>query len=158
MKIRVGFGQDTHKLVKGRPMMIGGVDVPYHLGCDGHSDADVLLHAICDAMLGAANMRDIGYHFPDKDMQYKDIDSKILLQKTKQLITEKGWKINNIDTTILLEHPAISPYIPEMKEIISFVLEIDIEDISIKAKTSEELGFIGREEGLSVYAIILLQQ
>ncbi|MDD3281540.1 MAG: 2-C-methyl-D-erythritol 2,4-cyclodiphosphate synthase [Bacteroidales bacterium] len=158
MKIRVGFGQDTHKLVKGRPMIIGGVHVPYHLGCEGHSDADALLHAICDAMLGAANMRDIGYHFPDKDMEYKDIDSKILLKKTKQLITEKGWRINNIDTTILLEHPAISPYIPEMKEIISLVLEIDIEDISIKAKTSEELGFIGREEGLSVYAIILLQQ
>jgi len=158
MKIRVGFGQDTHKLVKGRPMIIGGVHVPYHLGCEGHSDADALLHAICDAMLGAANMRDIGYHFSDKDMEYKDIDSKILLKKTKQLITEKGWRINNIDTTILLEHPAISPYIPEMKEIISLVLEIDIEDISIKAKTSEELGFIGREEGLSVYAIILLQQ
>ncbi|MBP7102184.1 MAG: 2-C-methyl-D-erythritol 2,4-cyclodiphosphate synthase [Bacteroidales bacterium] len=158
MKIRVGFGQDTHKLVKGRPMIIGGVHVPYHLGCEGHSDADALLHAICDAMLGAANLRDIGYHFPDKDIQYKNIDSKILLKKTKQLITEKGWIINNIDTTILLEHPSISPYIPEMKAIIASVLEIDIEDISIKAKTSEKMGFIGREEGLSVYAIILLQQ
>lgn len=158
MKVRVGFGQDTHKLVKGRPMIIGGAHIPYHLGCEGHSDADALLHAICDAMLGAANMRDIGFHFSDKDIQYKDIDSRILLKKTKQLITEKGWRINNIDSTIILQHPALSPYIPEMKDIIASVLEINIDDISIKAKTSEKLGFIGREEGLSVYAIVLLQQ
>lgn len=158
MKIRVGLGQDTHKLVKGRPMMIGGIHIPYHLGCEGHSDADVLIHAICDAMLGAANLRDIGFHFPDSDLKFKDIDSKILLKETKHLICEKGWKINNIDSTVLLEHPIIGPYIPQMKEIISTILEIDIDDISIKAKTSENLGFVGREEGVSVYTVALLQQ
>lgn len=158
MKIRVGLGQDTHKLVKGRPMMIGGIHIPYHLGCEGHSDADVLIHAICDAMLGAANLRDIGFHFPDTDLKYKNIDSKILLKETKRLISEKGWKINNIDSAVLLEHPAIGPYIPQMKETISAILEIAIDDISIKAKTSEGLGFVGREEGVSVYAVVLLQQ
>jgi len=158
MKIRVGLGMDTHSLVKGRPFIIGGIAIPYTLGCDGHSDADVLIHAICDALLGAANLRDIGYHFPDTDHQYKDIDSKILLQKTNHLITSLGWKIENIDATIILEQPKLSPFVPAMQACISLILGLPVEDISIKAKTSEKMGFIGRGEGVSATVVVLLQK
>ncbi|HON21114.1 MAG TPA: 2-C-methyl-D-erythritol 2,4-cyclodiphosphate synthase, partial [Bacteroidales bacterium] len=157
MKIRIGLGVDTHKLVKNRNLMLGGIHIPSALGCQGHSDADVLIHAICDALLGAVNLRDIGYHFPDTDNEYKDIDSKILLTKTHQLIQSKGWKIINIDSTIVIEQPKLSPYIALMKESLANVLKLEIEDISIKAKTSEKLGFIGREEGVSAYAVVLVE-
>lgn len=158
MKIRIGLGVDTHKLVKSRNLMLGGIHIPSALGCQGHSDADVLIHAICDALLGAVNLRDIGYHFPDTDNEYKDIDSKILLTKTHQLIQSKGWKIINIDSTIVIEQPKLSPYIALMKESLANVLKLEIEDISIKAKTSEKLGFIGREEGVSAYAVVLVEK
>ncbi|HOF15834.1 MAG TPA: 2-C-methyl-D-erythritol 2,4-cyclodiphosphate synthase [Bacteroidales bacterium] len=158
MKIRIGLGVDTHKLVKNRNLMLGGIHIPSALGCQGHSDADVLIHAICDALLGAVNLRDIGYHFPDTDNEYKDIDSKILLTKTHQLIQSKGWKIINIDSTIVIEQPKLSPYIALMKESLANVLKLEIEDISIKAKTSEKLGFIGREEGVSAYAVVLVEK
>ncbi|MGI6292469.1 MAG: 2-C-methyl-D-erythritol 2,4-cyclodiphosphate synthase [Bacteroidales bacterium] len=158
MKIRIGLGVDTHKLVKNRNLMLGGIHIPSALGCQGHSDADVLIHAICDALLGAVNLRDIGYHFPDTDNEYKDIDSKILLTKTHQLIQSKGWKIINIDSTIVIEQPKLSSYIALMKESLANVLKLEIEDISIKAKTSEKLGFIGREEGVSAYAVVLVEK
>lgn len=158
MKIRIGFGFDTHKLQKDRDLIIGGVKIPYKVGCVGHSDADVLIHAICDALLGAANLRDIGFHFPDTDAKFKDISSLILLKETKKLIASQGWKIVNIDTTIVLEQPKISTYITSMQQTLSTVLEIETIDVSIKAKTSEKLGFIGREEGISAYAVALLQQ
>lgn len=158
MKIRIGLGVDTHKLIKNRNLMLGGIHIPSALGCQGHSDADVLIHAICDALLGAVNLRDIGYHFPDTDNEYKDIDSKILLTKTHQLIQSKGWKIINIDSTIVIEQPKLSPYIALMKESLANVLKLEIEDISIKAKTSEKLGFIGREEGVSAYAVVLVEK
>jgi len=138
--------------------MLGGIHIPSALGCQGHSDADVLIHAICDALLGAVNLRDIGYHFPDTDNEYKDIDSKILLTKTHQLIQSKGWKIINIDSTIVIEQPKLSSYIALMKESLANVLKLEIEDISIKAKTSEKLGFIGREEGVSAYAVVLVEK
>ena len=157
MKIRIGLGVDTHKLVKNRNLMLGGIHIPYHLGSDGHSDADVLIHAL-RALLGAVNLRDIGYHFPDTDNEYKDIDSKILLTKTHQLIQSKGWKIINIDSTIVIEQPKLSSYIALMKESLANVLKLEIEDISIKAKTSEKLGFIGREEGVSAYAVVLVEK
>jgi 2-C-methyl-D-erythritol 2,4-cyclodiphosphate synthase len=128
------------------------------LGCDGHSDADVLIHAICDALLGAAGLSDIGTHFPDTDLQYKDIDSKILLDRTYQLIKKNGWHIVNIDSTIVLQQPKIGEYIPFMKDVLSSILDIEKEKIAIKAKTSENLGFIGRQEGVSAYAVVLLQQ
>lgn len=158
MNLRIGLGTDTHRLVKNRKLMIGGCCVPYHLGCDGHSDADVLIHAICDALLGAAGLSDIGTHFPDTDLQYKDIDSKILLDRTYQLIKKNGWHIVNIDSTIVLQQPKIGEYIPFMKDVLSSILDIEKEKIAIKAKTSENLGFIGRQEGVSAYAVVLLQQ
>ncbi|MFA7401021.1 MAG: 2-C-methyl-D-erythritol 2,4-cyclodiphosphate synthase [Bacteroidetes bacterium ADurb.Bin234] len=158
MNLRIGLGTDTHRLVKGRKLMLGGYCVPYHLGSDGHSDADVLIHAICDALLGAAGLSDIGTHFPDTDLQYKDIDSKILLDRTYQLIKKNGWHIVNIDSTIVLQKPKIGEYIPYMKDVLSSVLDIEKEKIAIKAKTSENLGFIGRQEGVSAYAVVLLQQ
>ncbi len=158
MNLRIGLGTDTHRLVKGRKLMLGGFCVPYHLGSDGHSDADVLIHAICDALLGAAGLSDIGTHFPDTDLQYKDIDSKILLDRTYQLIKKNGWHIVNIDSTIVLQKPKIGEYIPYMKDVLSSVLDIEKEKIAIKAKTSENLGFIGRQEGVSAYAVVLLQQ
>ncbi len=158
MKLRIGLGIDTHKLVKNRALMLGGIQIPSLWGCEGHSDADVLIHAICDAIFGAANLRDIGYHFPDTDNKYKNIDSKILLTKTLELIQSKGWKIINIDATIVIEQPKLAPYITLMKDSLSSLLKIDTEDISIKAKTSEKLGFIGREEGISAYAVVLLEK
>ena len=158
MKIRIGLGFDVHKLVEGRDLWMGGVKIPHTLGLLGHSDADVLIHAICDAILGAANMRDIGFHFPDTAGEYKDIDSKILLKKTVALVREKGYEIGNIDATICAERPKMNPHIPEMQRVLSEVMGIDIDDISIKATTTEKLGFTGREEGISAYAVALIEK
>ena len=158
MKVRIGFGFDVHKLVEGRDLWMGGVKIPHSLGLLGHSDADVLIHAICDAILGAANMRDIGFHFPDTAGEYKDIDSKILLKKTVALVREKGYEVGNIDATICAERPKMNPHIPEMQRILSEVMSIDIDDISIKATTTEKLGFTGREEGISAYAVALIEK
>lgn len=158
MKVRIGFGFDVHKLVEGRDLWMGGVKIPHSLGLLGHSDADVLIHAICDAILGAANMRDIGFHFPDTAGEYKDIDSKILLKKTVALVCEKGYEIGNIDATICAERPKMNPHIPEMQRVLSEVMSIDIDDISIKATTTEKLGFTGREEGISAYAVALIEK
>ena len=158
MKVRIGFGFDVHKLVEGRDLWMGGVKIPHTLGLLGHSDADVLIHAICDAILGAANMRDIGFHFPDTAGEYKDIDSKILLKKTVALVREKGYEIGNIDATICAERPKMNPHIPEMQRVLSEVMGIDIDDISIKATTTEKLGFTGREEGISAYAVALIER
>ena len=154
--IRVGFGFDVHKLVEGRDLWLGGIKIPHSLGLLGHSDADVLIHAICDALLGAANMRDIGYHFPDTSEDTLDIDSKILLKKTVELIATKGYHIGNIDATICAERPKINPHVEVMKECLARVMDIDIDDISIKATTTEKLGFTGREEGISAYATVLV--
>ena len=156
MGMRIGFGIDFHQLTEGRDLWLGGVKVPHDKGALGHSDADVLLHAICDGLLGAACLGDIGVHFPDTSAVYKDIDSKILLEKTYQLITEAGYKIENIDTSICLELPKIKPFIPNMQEVISTILHISVNDISIKATTTEKMGFVGREEGLIAYASVLL--
>ena len=153
---RVGFGFDTHKLCKGRKLMLGGIHIPHVLGSEGHSDADVLIHAMCDALLGASNMRDIGYHFPDTDPTLKNIDSTILLQKVHRMIEEKQWKIENIDCTIVAQQPKLSPYIPQIQQTLATLLFLDESCVSIKAKTSEKLGFIGREEGISAYSIALL--
>ncbi len=152
MKVRVGFGFDVHKLVEGRDLWLGGIKIPHSLGLLGHSDADVLIHAICDALLGAANMRDIGYHFPDTSADTLDIDSKILLKKTIDLIATKG----NIDATVCAERPKINPYVEKMKECLATVMNADVDDISIKATTTEKLGFTGREEGISAYATVLI--
>ncbi|MBQ6049460.1 MAG: 2-C-methyl-D-erythritol 2,4-cyclodiphosphate synthase [Bacteroidaceae bacterium] len=158
MRIRVGMGYDVHRLVEGRDLWLGGIKVEHSLGLDGHSDADVLIHAICDALLGAANMRDIGYHFPDNSNQYLNIDSKILLRKTVELIESKGYQVGNIDATICAERPKLNPFIPQMQQCMADVIGIDAEDISIKATTTEKLGFTGREEGMSAYAVVLIQK
>ena len=158
MNIRVGFGFDVHQLVEGRDLWIGGIRIEHEKGLLGHSDADVLIHTICDALLGAANMRDIGYHFPDTAGEYKNIDSKILLKKTVELIATKGYSIGNIDSTICAERPKLNPHIPTMKEVLSQLMNIDIDDISIKATTTEKLGFTGREEGISAYATVLIHK
>ena len=156
MKIRTGFGFDVHKLVEGRELWMGGIKLEHSLGLLGHSDADVLIHAICDALLGAANMRDIGYHFPDTSADTLDIDSKILLRKTMDLIATKGYRLGNIDATICAERPKMNPHIPAMKECLAKVMACDVDDISIKATTTEKLGFTGREEGISAYATVLI--
>lgn len=158
MKIRVGFGFDVHKLVEGRELWIGGIRIEHPLGLLGHSDADVLLHAVCDAMLGAANMRDIGYHFPDTSADTLDIDSKVLLRKTSELIASKGYTVGNIDATICAERPKLNPHIPAMRECMAGILGIDEDDVSVKATTTERLGFTGREEGISAYATVLLEK
>ena len=158
MKIRTGLGYDVHRLVEGRDLWLGGIKIPHTLGLLGHSDADVLIHAICDALLGAANMRDIGYHFPDTSADTLDIDSKILLKKTVDLIATKGYKIGNIDATICAERPKINPHVPNMKACLAQVMGIDEDDISIKATTTERLGFTGREEGISAYAVVLVEK
>jgi 2-C-methyl-D-erythritol 2,4-cyclodiphosphate synthase len=159
MKIKIGFGYDVHKLVEGRDLWLGGIKLEHTHGLLGHSDADVLIHAICDAILGAANMRDIGYHFPPKKgNEFENIDSKILLRKTIDLVAAKGYTIGNIDATVCAERPKMNPRIPEMKETLAQVMDIDIDDISIKATTSEKLGFTGREEGISAYAVVLLEK
>jgi 2-C-methyl-D-erythritol 2,4-cyclodiphosphate synthase len=156
MSYRIGSGVDFHQLVEGRDLWIGGIKIPHHKGALGHSDADVLLHAICDALLGALNLGDIGIHFPDTDAAYKNIDSKILLQKTYVLIINKGYSIVNIDSTLCLESPKIKNYVPAMREVIATILHISTDDISIKATTTEQMGFVGREEGLVAYATALL--
>lgn len=158
MKIRVGFGFDVHQLVPGRELWLGGIKFEHELGLLGHSDADVLIHAICDALLGAANMRDIGYHFPDTAGEYKNIDSKILLVKTVELIGTKGYRIGNIDATVCAERPKLKARIPEMQEVLALLMGIDTEDVSIKATTTEKLGFTGREEGISAYATVLIEK
>lgn len=158
MKIRVGFGYDVHKLTEGRDLWLGGIKIDHSKGLLGHSDADVLLHAICDALLGAANLRDIGYHFPDTASEYESIDSKILLRKTLDVIQEKGYSVENIDATVCAERPKINPHIPAMQAIIAEILKIDEDDVSIKATTSERMGFVGREEGFSAYAVALIQK
>lgn len=158
MKIRTGFGFDVHRLVEGRDLWLGGIKVPHTLGLLGHSDADVLIHAICDALLGAANMRDIGYHFPDTASEFENIDSKVLLKKTVALIATKGYTIGNIDATVCAERPKLKNYIPHMQEVLAEVMGIDVEDVSIKATTTEKLGFTGREEGISAYAVVLISK
>jgi 2-C-methyl-D-erythritol 2,4-cyclodiphosphate synthase len=158
MKIKVGFGYDVHQLQAGLDFWLGGIKVPHTHGAFGHSDADVLIHVICDALLGASNMRDIGFHFSDKDPKYKGIDSKILLKRVVALVSGKGYKVGNVDCTICLQEPKLSPHIPEMKKCLAQVMEIDEEDISIKATTTEHLGFVGRKEGVSAYAVVLIEK
>ncbi len=158
MSYRIGSGVDFHKLTEGRDLWLGGVKIPHHKGALGHSDADVLLHAICDAMLGALCLGDIGVHFPDTDLAYKNIDSKILLRKTAALIIKEGYSVVNIDSTLCLQAPKIKPYVAQMQEVIAGVLGVSVKDVSIKATTTEELGFVGREEGLMAYASVLLQK
>ena len=156
MKIRTGLGYDVHALKEGEELIIGGIKIEHYKGTVAHSDGDVLIHAICDALLGAANLRDIGFQFPDNDNSFKGIDSKILLKKTNGLLKEKNWDIGNIDSTIVLQKPKIKDKIPEMQKILANVLNIDIEDISIKATTTEKLGFNGKEEGISAFATVLI--
>lgn len=158
MKFKVGFGYDVHKLVPDRDLWLGGIKIDHSLGLLGHSDADVLIHAICDSLLGAASLRDIGYNFPDTDNAYKDIDSKILLKRTIDLVRSKGWQLCNIDATVCAERPKLNPHIEAMRSTLASVLECDVDDISIKATTTEHLGFIGREEGISAYAVALIQK
>lgn len=156
MNIRVGFGYDVHKLVAGRELWLGGIQLPYELGLLGHSDADVLIHAICDALLGAANMRDIGFHFPDTSEETQNVDSKILLRKTIELIGTKGYEVGNIDATVCAERPKLNPHVPAMKACLAEVMNTDEDNISIKATTTEKLGFTGRMEGISAYATVLI--
>ncbi len=158
MAYRIGSGVDFHQLIEGRELWIGGIKIPHHKGALGHSDADVLLHAICDAMLGALCLGDIGVHFPDTAAEFKNIDSKILLKKTVELIKQEGYAVVNIDTTLCLQEPKIKPYVGEMQKTIAKIAGITEKDISIKATTTETMGFVGREEGLKAYATILLQK
>jgi 2-C-methyl-D-erythritol 2,4-cyclodiphosphate synthase len=154
--IRVGYGFDVHRLEPGRPFVLGGVTIVHDKGPSGHSDADVLMHAICDALLGAAGLEDIGHHFPNTDAKWKDADSKVLLSAVVKLISGKGYRIINVDSTVLLEAPMISPHIPRMKTVLSDLLQIDQARVSIKATTMEGLGFVGREEGVAAHAVVLL--
>ncbi|MFH2143019.1 MAG: 2-C-methyl-D-erythritol 2,4-cyclodiphosphate synthase [Bacteroidota bacterium] len=156
MKIKVGFGFDVHQLKSGNSLNLGGIVIPHYKGTVGHSDADVVIHSLIDALFGAANLHDIGYHFPDNDQKYKDIDSKILLKQALALISEKSYSINNIDITICLQTPKLMDYIEKMKKKLSEILEMDTEDISIKATTTEKLGYIGTEDGVSCYSVVLL--
>ena len=156
--IRVGMGYDVHQLVKGRDLWMGGIKLEHELGLLGHSDADVLIHAICDAILGAANMRDIGYHFPDTSAETDGMDSKIILKKTIELIAAKGYRLVNIDATICAERPKMNPHIPQMQQTMAQVIGCDVDAISIKATTTEKLGFTGRQEGISAYAVALIEK
>ena len=158
MSIRVGFGYDVHRLVPDRDLWMGGIKIEHALGLLGHSDADVLIHAICDALLGAANMRDIGFHFPDTSDETLGMDSKIILKKTIKLIATKGYRLGNIDATICAEHPKMNPHIPQMQQCLAEVIGCDVDQISIKATTTERLGFTGREEGISAYAVALIEK
>lgn len=158
MTIKVGFGFDVHQLSEKYDFWLGGIRIPHTKGAVGHSDADVLIHVICDALLGAANLRDIGFHFPDTSADYKNIDSKILLKDVVKLISDKGFVIGNIDTTICLQQPKVNPYVPQMKKVLAGVMGISEEDISIKATTTEKLGYVGREEGVSAYAVVLIEK
>lgn len=156
MKFRVGHGYDVHKLVEDRKLIIGGVEIPHYKGLLGHSDADVLAHAICDALLGAAALGDIGKHFPDNDDRYKDVDSLVLLEKVCELIRNKGYEISNVDSTILAQAPKLRPYIDEMRSKLAKAMKLDIDELSVKATTEERLGFTGREEGIAAHAVVLL--
>lgn len=158
MKIRTGFGFDVHRLVEDRDLWLGGIKIEHSMGLLGHSDADVLIHAICDALLGAANMRDIGYHFPDTSADTLNIDSKVLLRKTIELIAGKGYVVGNIDATVCAERPKINPHVPAIKACLAEVIGTDEDNISIKATTTEKLGFTGREEGISAYAVVLIER
>jgi len=158
MMIRVGMGYDVHQLVEGRELWMGGIKLEHTMGLLGHSDADVLIHAICDAILGAANMRDIGYHFPDTSAETDGMDSKIILKKTIELIASKGYRLGNIDATICAEKPKMNPHIPEMQQCMARVMGCDPDQISIKATTTEKLGFTGRQEGISAYAVALIEK
>lgn len=152
------MGFDVHRLVPDRELWLGGVRIPHTMGLLGHSDADVLIHAICDALLGAANMRDIGYHFPDTSAETLNVDSKILLAKTIDLIATRGYRVGNVDATVCAERPKINPHVPAMKACLAHVMDIDEDDVSIKATTTERLGFTGREEGISAYAVVLIEK
>lgn len=158
MSLRIGLGVDFHQFAEGRDLWIGGIKIPHHKGAIGHSDADVLLHAICDAMLGALALGDIGVHFPPNDEKYKDIDSKILLKESVVMIKNKGYKIVNIDSTLCLQEPKIKPFVAAMQETIASICEITINDVSVKATTTETMGFVGREEGLVAHAVVLLEK
>lgn len=156
MNIRVGQGVDIHQLVEGRDFWLGGILIPHHKGALGHSDADVLIHAICDAILGAANLGDIGVHFPDTDSKFKGIDSKILLRHVTNLVKSKGWKIGNVDSTLILEKPKIKPHIAAMQETLAPLMDIEVDAVSIKATTNEKMGYVGREEGILAFASVLI--
>lgn len=156
MNIKIGIGYDVHRLAEDRELWLGGIIIPHTHGLEGHSDADVLIHAICDALLGAAGLRDIGHYFPDNKQEFKNIDSKILLARTMQLIEESGWHVGNIDSTICAEQPKLNPHIEHMKATLAPILHIDANDVGIKATTTERLGFTGRQEGISAYAVALL--
>jgi len=158
MDFRTGFGYDVHRLAEGEELWLGGILIPHSKGTVAHSDGDVLIHAVCDALLGAAHLRDIGFHFPDNSEEFKKIDSKILLKKTNLLIQQKGFRIVNIDTTIAAQKPKLSLFIPEMEKTVAAVLEIETDRVSVKATTTENLGFEGREEGISVYAVVLIEK
>lgn len=158
MIFRIGFGYDVHQLVEGRDLWLGGIKIDYAKGLLGHSDADVLIHAICDALLGAANMRDIGYHFPDTSADTEGMDSKVILRETIRLIATKGYSLGNIDATVCAEQPKLNPHIPEMQRVMAEVIGCDPDQISIKATTTERLGFVGRQEGMAAYAVALLEK
>ena len=158
MKIRTGFGFDVHRLVPGRELWLGGVRIEHEFGLLGHSDADVLIHAICDALLGAAALRDIGYHFPDTSADYAGIDSKVLLRRTIDLLADRGYAIGNIDATVCAERPKLNPHIERMRACLAEVIGVDVDDVSVKATTTEHLGFTGREEGISAYAVVLIER
>ena len=158
MNIRVGFGFDVHQLAEGEEFWLGGILVPHEKGAVGHSDADVLIHTICDAVLGAADLRDIGFHFPDTDQKYKGIDSKILLKDVMSILRKEGYELGNVDATIALQQPKINPHIPEMKKVLAEVMSVSPGQVSIKATTTEKLSFVGREEGVSAYAVALIQK
>jgi 2-C-methyl-D-erythritol 2,4-cyclodiphosphate synthase len=156
MNFRIGFGYDIHQLAEGEDLWLGGIKLDYYLGTVGHSDSDVLIHAICDAILGAANLRDIGFHFPDTDPKYKGADSKVLLKEVGDILNKNGYRLGNIDATIVLEQPKINPHIEKMQETMAPLLSVSTNDISIKATTSEKLSFVGREEGVKAYAVALV--
>lgn len=158
MNIRVGFGFDVHRLDEGQPFFLGGIKIPHSKGAVGHSDADVLIHTICDAILGAADLRDIGFHFPDTDGKYKGIDSKILLKDVMDLVRKEGYELSNVDATIALQVPKVNPYVPKMKSVLAQTMGVNQGQISIKATTTEKLSFVGREEGVSAYAVALIQR
>lgn len=158
MNIRVGYGYDVHRLVEGRDLWLGGVHIEHTLGLLGHSDADVLIHAICDALLGAANLRDIGYHFPDTAPKYKGADSKVLLSRTVDLLAQHGYRVGNVDCTVCAERPKINPHIDAMKAVLAPLLRVDLDAVSLKATTSERMGFVGREEGMAAHAVALIER
>ncbi|WP_420153244.1 2-C-methyl-D-erythritol 2,4-cyclodiphosphate synthase [Siphonobacter sp.] len=158
MPFRVGHGYDVHQLEENRPFWLGGIEIPHTHGAKGHSDADIICHVICDALLGAANLRNIGYHFSDKDPQWKGVDSKLLLARVLEMIREKGYEVGNVDVTVVLQEPKLNPHIPAMKAVLAGVMQIEEEDLSIKATTSEHLGFVGKKEGIAAHAVALIVQ